>query len=44
MGIGTVLLIFTLLAFLGVLIVSERIRWNLNKHWMDPKGHHEPPH
>ena len=43
MGIGTALLIFTVFGLLAVLLVSERIRWNLNKHWLDPAGHHEPP-
>lgn len=38
MGIGTILLIGTVFAFLGVLIVCERIRYNMNRHWMEPSG------
>ena len=36
MGIGTIMLIGTVFALLGVLIVCERVRYNMIRHWSEP--------
>ncbi len=46
MGTGTVMLIFTAVALVGFTIISERVRYRLNKHWLerDPARRGGAPH
>jgi hypothetical protein len=44
MDISVILLIFTLLAFLGVLIISERIRARSQREWLEPDEPHRNAH